>query len=110
VIETVRKNDGWWDVNIDKSVVDMAKSHDAGDGVFYVVVRDGFGRERRFDLAYVKWTFLVNDDPPIKYSCVYNLKRNKWWDSNSSGTRLDAEGRWSTDVGANIFWTWGSEN
>ena len=104
IVETSRVNDNWWDINIDKQVVNMTKSKKAGDGVFYIRVRDGFGRERRFDIAYVQWRVIeypvLMDQEYPKSVDTYIRKRHRWWDQNSSGIGVNEGVPWSTDAWA----------
>jgi hypothetical protein len=108
VVATNRMNDDWWDVNIDKETVEMSKSRKAGDGIFYVTVRDGFGRERRFDLAYRAWfvvtrNILENQSDPKEVK-IFVHKRDRWWAQDFSGTKLSGDGgAWSTDAWASAF-------
>jgi hypothetical protein len=105
VIETDRRNNDWWDLNIDKEAVELSKEKKSGDGVFYVTVTDVFGRERRFDLSYVAWVAtigpVVADQPDPKVLQIFMHKRNRWWSSDySPSTPLSSNGDWSTDAWA----------
>jgi hypothetical protein len=106
VVSTNRANVGWWDVNLDKEALDLSKSMPKGDGKFYITVKDGFGREARFDIEYVSWdvqTELLFNENRIKKRRTYLHKRNQWWESDSSGASLAETGAWSTNGTAIIY-------
>jgi len=105
VIETDRRNNDWWDLNIDKETIEISKEKKSGDGLFYVAVTDVFGRERRFDLSYVAWVAamrpIVAGQADPKVLQIFTHKRHKWWSLNySPGTPLSNDGDWSTDAWA----------
>jgi hypothetical protein len=112
VIETVRKKPDWWDFNIDKEVVRLAGQQPDGSGIFAVVVRDGFGRERQFDISYVNWQTeehqadVFGNGAMQTFRSVYMTKRHRWWDKNSGGTSVKSPGSWSTDATTRIYYDW----
>jgi hypothetical protein len=61
VVQTTRGNPGWRDIDVDAAMENLwgEKNMPNADGVFYVVVKDGFGRSTRFDIEYQKWQHSV---------------------------------------------------
>jgi hypothetical protein len=64
VVETTRNNPGWRDVDLwDERKKLWRGDIPRGDGVFFLVVRDGFGRDTRFDIEYQNWSRIVKSTP-----------------------------------------------
>jgi hypothetical protein len=121
VLETTRHSPGWQDIDIKKQIDDqVAKNTTLGngpqqsDGVFYVLVRDVFGRDTRFDIESEKWfevheraqicdvgpfgALIANDpDGNEQYDLIHREHRNRWWDSQSGGTSVKGTGKWTLD-------------
>jgi hypothetical protein len=62
VIASNRKNPGWVDFDRQASRLRIQASEGVmeGDGIFYVAIKDDFGRETRFDIEYQKWWIEVD--------------------------------------------------
>jgi hypothetical protein len=87
VIETNRGNPGWQDIDIDATRVSLwEKDMPNADGVFYVIVRDGFGRSTRFDIEYEKWERSETTYNNTTYTEHRFEWQNHWWSPNSNGT------------------------
>jgi hypothetical protein len=96
VIETTRPDPKWRDINLETLMIHLSNTGlPAGDGVFYVVIRDALGRETTFDLRYVKWETSMWSDKQRVLS-LYDF-RDRWWDPNSGGTSVHGSGNWTED-------------
>ncbi|MGO8369093.1 hypothetical protein ACC808_11715 [Rhizobium ruizarguesonis] len=96
VIDTNRGNPGWMDIDLQNLTLDLTKDMPSADGIFYVVIRDGFGREKRFDIVYEEWRSWVDNGNANKTLRFANVViKNRWWDVHSSGTNATGSGPWS---------------
>jgi hypothetical protein len=90
VLETNRKNPGWQDVDIQQSQYSFEdKDLPEADGVFYILVKDAFGRSTRFDLEYAKWsqTKVTAEDGEVT-TYRKGSTRTRWWDPDGNGLSL----------------------
>ena len=94
VVDSSRGNPGWRDIDTEASRHALQKNQPVADGIFYVVVKDGFGREVRFEIEYPKWTRTEKED-----RFTY---RNRWWDKASGGTVISGEGAWTDEMTGKI--------
>jgi hypothetical protein len=98
VLASNRKNPGWVDFNRQASRLKIQASEGIleGDGIFYVVIKDDFGRETRFDIEYEKWWVSTSDVKGAPTKFVEYEVRNRWWDPKSNGTVVTGDdGGWS---------------
>lgn len=93
ILATTRENPGWRDIDLDAERNQLiANGLTAADGVFYVQVRDSFGRRSRFDLEYQAWSGGANFS-----------SRNRWWQANSNGVSVAGSNDWSVDVTKDVL-------
>ena len=93
VVATTRGNPGWLDIDIAAARQGLwIKDMPDADGVFYVLVRDGFGRATRFDIEYEKWKREVSKTGNTEKTEAKYTYRNRWWDKQSGGTSLVGDG------------------
>ncbi|NKE71317.1 hypothetical protein [Candidatus Manganitrophus noduliformans] len=106
VVETTRNNPGWRDVDLwDERKKLWRGDIPSGDGVFFLVVRDGFGRDTRFDIEYQKWSRIVTSTPNANNGRTATETfefRNRWWTKNDGGTSVSGEGDWSNSGSATL--------
>lgn len=85
VLSSTRPTPGWVDLRLARTVALMS-SHNtrAAEGTAYLLVRDAFGRQIRFDLAYLKMTCSrINNR-----SDSFTLVRHRWWGADDTATTL----------------------
>ncbi len=102
VLDSTRMNQGWRDINLDQIRETLwSDKYPEADGVFFLVVKDRFGRNTRFDIEYQKWkrekTTNTDNSEPSNSVRTTLVKRNRWWDPNSSGTTVAGAGSWSLE-------------
>lgn len=109
VLQSTRLQADWIDFNPRISELKFREKVFQGDGVIYVLIRDVFGRDARFDVAYVKWKTTA----PIKHESIDGLlcvtfsdySTNRWWDSRSAGVSAGGEGNWTYVNYQNDSWS-----
>ncbi|MBL8177880.1 MAG: hypothetical protein JNK48_24600 [Bryobacterales bacterium] len=103
IVQTNRANPGWLDVDLvaERNAL-WIKEMPKADGVFYLNVTDAFGRVTRFDLEYQSWERAEipgNGRPRVKER---SIRRNRWWDAKSGGTKVTGPGPWTYDRTASV--------
>jgi len=81
VLATTRANPGWQDVNLDTEREKLQKKENmtSADGIFYITVTDGFGRETRFDIEYEKWSVTDTKNGTDIDHVEHRVQRERWW-------------------------------
>ena len=106
VVQTTRSNPGWLDIDLwDERKKLWRGDITIGDGIFYLVVRDAFGRDTRFDIEYQKWSRTVASTPNLNNGRTATEAfefRNRWWTTNGGGTSVLGEGDWSNTGSATL--------
>ncbi len=106
IIQSTRSIIGWLDIDLNEERRKMwIKDVPKGDGTFFLLVRDAFGRQNRFDIEYQKWSRAVENkagDNPLKIEHVNYAFRNRWWNFPGSGTLLSGDGPWTNTGTAEI--------
>jgi hypothetical protein len=101
VIESTRGNPGWIDVDLPGSRSELwSKDMPIADGVFYVKIRDVFGRSISFDLEYSKWQRTQTKSGSVTTITEKYQYRNRWWDSDSNGTSVSGDKPFSDEGSA----------
>lgn len=97
VVRTTRQIPGWLDFDIDSYRESLWDDElPVADGAFYIVVRDDFGREVRFDVEYQTWERSVQTMNGRRVVIETFTFKNKWWDSGSDGTSLLGDEGWTS--------------
>jgi hypothetical protein len=103
IVDSVRGNPGWVDFDLDRERAILSVGDDAtmrrADGVFYVIVVDGFGRKTRFDIGYQGWNATRGPSDKDQSRVVIAseiIVRNSYW-LDESETTFDADGPWTTN-------------
>lgn len=96
VIESDRKLPGWIDIYVWLEQRRLTKTNPVGEGVYYILIEDIFGRKFRFDVDYLQWkrseALLIDDH--LASRIVWIIK-NRRWDPGSSGTSMAGKGNWT---------------
>jgi hypothetical protein len=90
VITSNRSNPNWVDFDITSFIRKLINGqYPEADGVFYIVLKDVFGRTSRVDVAYLKWTSSeVNTSQGKMRRLGYFEHRSRAWDPDSDGISL----------------------
>jgi hypothetical protein len=91
VTDSTRGNPGWRDINVSQEREKLQKDQlPKADGVFYLVVKDVFGRRVRFDIEYDDWDVEVATNNPGNTCSIRGnlLSKSRRWDKNSDGTSV----------------------
>lgn len=106
VVDSTRPMPGWRDVNLEDERVKLWKQeHPVAEGTFYLKVKDGLGREVRFDIEQYRWSRTIGEMPGQsgRFQIEEFASRHRWWDPNSAGTNLKGNGLFYQDRAGGSF-------
>lgn len=97
VVQTTRGNPGWQDINTGSARQSLLKDMPIADGIFYITVKDGFGRSTRFDIEYQNWAFSTVKSGGYTTTSESFRYKNRWWDKNSNGTSIFGNDKYTNE-------------
>jgi hypothetical protein len=98
VMDTTRGNPDWRDIDTSVEYSALKSKFPKADGAFYVLVRDAFGRNTRFDIEYHDWGSRTYRYQQVCRTNASHAWRNSWWDPTSPGVTVTGDKNFSLNM------------